>query len=167
MGEFPGSLLAALAGRLSALKPRGRIQRAVQLTKEQRRALNTEQKRQQRAREGQLVAPTQQFMAELARYDLPLVQLLMAEYALNPANAGAPGRMRLHFLEQYATTCHTPAQDTVCRGARSERPKVNFAGGPSRRNTEINGGGKAPKIPLVHCLGDFGANGREPSQRQL
>ena len=79
----------------------------MQLTKEQRRALNTEQKRQQRAREGQLVAPTQQFMAELARYDLPLVQLLMAEYALNPANAGAPGRMRLHFLEQYAATCHT------------------------------------------------------------
>ena len=79
----------------------------MQLTKEQRRALNTEQKRQQRAREGQLVAPTQQFMAELARYDLPLVQLLMAEYALKPANAGAPGRMRLHFLEQYAATCHT------------------------------------------------------------
>ena len=26
-------------------------------------------------------------MAELARYDLPRVQLLMAEYALKPANA--------------------------------------------------------------------------------
>ena len=97
----------ALADRLKALKPRGRIQRAVQLTKEQRRALNTEQKRQQRARDGQLVAPTQQFMAELARYDLPLVQLLMAEFALKPANAGPPGRMRLLFLEQYAATCHT------------------------------------------------------------
>ena len=79
----------------------------MQLTKDQRRALNTEQKRQQRARDRQLVAPTQQFMAELARYDLPLVQLLMAEYALKPANAGAPGRMRLLFLEQYAATCHT------------------------------------------------------------
>ena len=66
----------------------------MQLTKEQRRALNTEQKRQQRARDGRLVAPTQQFMAELARYDLPLVQLLMAEYALKPANDGAPRRMR-------------------------------------------------------------------------
>jgi len=97
----------ALADRLNALKPRGRIQRAVQLTKDQRRALNTEQKRQQRARDRQLVAPTQQFMAELARYDLPLVQLLMAEYALKPANAGAPGRMRLLFLEQYAATYHT------------------------------------------------------------
>ena len=97
----------ALADRLNALKPRGRIQRAVQLTKDQRRALNTEQKRQQRARDRQLVAPTQQFMAELARYDLPLVQLLMAEYALKPANAGAPGRMRLLFLEEYAATCHT------------------------------------------------------------
>ena len=52
-------------------------------------------------------------------------------------------------------------------GARSERPKFNLGGGPTRRNTDINGGGKAPKIPLVHCLGDFGANGREPSQRQL
>ena len=31
----------------------------------------------------------------------------MAEYALNPASAGAPGQMRLHFLEQYAATCHT------------------------------------------------------------
>ena len=79
----------ALADRLKALKPRGRIQRAVQLTKEQRRALNTEQKRQQRARDGQLVAPTQQFMAELARYDLPLVQLLMAEYALEATQAAA------------------------------------------------------------------------------
>ena len=97
----------ALADRLKALKPRGRIQRAVQLTKDQRRALNTEQKRQQRARDRQLVAPTQQFMAELARYDLPLVQLLMAEFALKPANAGPPGRMRLLFLEQYAATCHT------------------------------------------------------------
>ena len=96
----------ALADRLNALKPRGRIQRAVQLTKDQCRALNTEQKRQQRARDRQLVAPTQQFMAELARYDLPLVQLLMAEYALKPANAGAPGRMRLLFLEQFAATCH-------------------------------------------------------------
>ena len=79
----------ALADRLKALKPRGRIQRAVQLTKEQRRALNTEQKRQQRARDGQLVAPTQQFMAELARYDLPLVQLLMAEYALEATQTAA------------------------------------------------------------------------------
>ena len=79
----------ALADRLKALKPRGCIQRAVQLTKEQRRALNTEQKRQQRARDGQLVAPTQQFMAELARYDLPLVQLLMAEYALEATQAAA------------------------------------------------------------------------------
>ena len=100
----------ALADRLKALKPRGRIQRAVQLTKEQRRALNTEQKRQQRARDGQLVAPTQQFMAELARYDLPLVQLLMAEYALKPFNAGPPGRMRLLFLEQRARV--------AARGAR-------------------------------------------------
>ena len=76
----------ALADRLKALKPRGRIQRAVQLTKDQRRALNTEL---QRARDGQLVAPTQQFMAELARYDLPLVQLLMAEYALEATQAAA------------------------------------------------------------------------------
>jgi len=46
-------------------------------------------------------------MIELARYDLPLVQLLMAEYALNRANARKPGGMRLLFLQQYAQSCYT------------------------------------------------------------
>ena len=44
-------------------------------------------------------------MAELARYDLPLV----AKYALNPASAGALGQMWFRFLEQYATRS-TPNQ---------------------------------------------------------
>ena len=97
----------ALAARIDALKPRGRVQRAVQLTKAERRELKTEQQRKSRAQDKQLEEQAQHFMAQLGRYDLPLVQLLMAEYALNPASAGAPGQMRLHFLEQYAATCHT------------------------------------------------------------
>ena len=48
-----------------------------------------------------------QVMVDLARYDLPLVQLLMAEFALQPCNEGNAGQMRWHFLEQYGRTCHT------------------------------------------------------------
>ena len=46
-------------------------------------------------------------MVDLGRYDLPLVQLLMAEFALQPCNEGSAGQMRWHFLEQYGRTCHT------------------------------------------------------------
>ena len=79
----------------------------MKLSDAERRELDAERKRQSRAREEVLQKATQQLMVELARYDLPLVQLLMAEFALDPANAGKPGQMRLRFLQQYAETCHT------------------------------------------------------------
>ena len=53
-------------------------------------------------------------MVELARYDLPLVQLLMAEFALQPCNYDArSGAMRYHFLVQYGRTCHTKWADSA------------------------------------------------------
>ena len=75
---------ALLADLLRELKPRGCVQRAVQLSKAERRELNTEQKRQRRALDKQWQDAAPSVMAELGRYDLPLVQLLMGEYALNP-----------------------------------------------------------------------------------
>ena len=39
----------------------------------------------------------------MARYDLPLVQLLMAEFALRSCNVGSAGQMmRLRFLAAYS-----------------------------------------------------------------
>ena len=52
-----------LAARVDALKPRGRVQRAVQLTKAERRELKTEQQRKSRAQEKQLEEQAQHFMA--------------------------------------------------------------------------------------------------------
>jgi hypothetical protein len=54
-------------------------------------------------------------MADLSRFDMPLVQLLMAEFASNPSHQlGTSGQMRQLFLEGYSLTCHTkyagPAQ---------------------------------------------------------
>lgn len=46
-------------------------------------------------------------MIDLARYDLPLVQLLMAEFALRSCNVGSAGQMRLRFLAAF-TLCHVP-----------------------------------------------------------
>jgi len=42
-----------------------------------------------------------------------------------------------------------------------------LAGVVTHRNVDLNGGGKAPKIRLVHCLGGSRANAGEPRQRQL
>jgi len=53
----------ALAARIDALKPRGSVQRAVQLTKAERRELKTEQQRKSRAQEKQLEEQAQHFMA--------------------------------------------------------------------------------------------------------
>jgi len=57
------SAAVALAARIDALKPRGRVQRAVQLTKAERRELKTEQQRKSRAQEKQLEEQAQHFMA--------------------------------------------------------------------------------------------------------
>ena len=35
----------------------------------------------------------------------------MAEFALQPCNAGAAGTMRYNFYEQFRTTCHTKWAD--------------------------------------------------------
>ena len=55
------------------------------------------------------------FMRDLALElgQLPLVQLLMAEFALQPCNVGTTGQMRFRFLALYAQTCHTVHADAA------------------------------------------------------
>jgi hypothetical protein len=94
------SIEEALA--LAPLSPRGRVQRAVQLSEYERRAHNAEQTRAARARAKAMNANCEELMSDLARYDLPLVQLLMAEFALRSCNVGSAGQMRLRFLAAYS-----------------------------------------------------------------
>ena len=99
--------------RLAALKPRGRIQRKVWLTEEEKQQLSTALKRERRAQDKRLQEACSVLMATLARYDLPLVQLQLAEYAADPANLGTAGSMRKLFLALYARCCHTKHVDPV------------------------------------------------------
>ena len=94
-----------LTARLEGAGPTTRAQE--RLSKAEQRAWNTLRKQESRARLKHHEESCAQLMIDLARYDLPLVQLLMAEFALQPCNYGKAGRMRVLFLEQYARTCHT------------------------------------------------------------
>jgi len=47
------------------------------------------------------------------------------------------------------------------------RTKGEALAGVTHRNMDLNGGGKAPTIRLVHCLGGSRANAGAPRQRQL
>ena len=102
-----GTTMTALAQRLEAcsLKPMTREKERV--SKVEQRAWAAEQKQESRARLKHYEESCDQVMVDLARYDIPLVQLLMAEFALQPCNEGSAGQMRWHFLEQYGRTCHT------------------------------------------------------------
>ena len=93
--------------RLATLKPRGRVQRPRTLSSDELRELRAEQKRRLRARAKKVEAATATLMVDLARYDLPLVQLLMAEFALDEGNGGTSGSMRARLLRAYSETCHT------------------------------------------------------------
>ena len=93
--------------RLATLKPRGRVQRAVLLSDGERHQLKIEQQRVRRARQHQLEQALSLLLADLSRFDLPLVQLLMAEFAAGPANSSTAGQMRWRFLELYGQTCNT------------------------------------------------------------
>ena len=100
-----------LQQKLADMKPGGRLQLAIVLTEEEKRARNTDSKRRSRARAKQMDVVYKALMYELARYDLPLVQLLLAEFADNPVNRGKAGSMRTVFIEQYRNTCHTKHAD--------------------------------------------------------
>ena len=56
------------------------------LTEQQKRELKTALQRVRRERKARLQLDYQGFMFDLARYDLPLIQLLMAEFAVQPCN---------------------------------------------------------------------------------
>jgi len=58
----------------------------VVLTEEEKREREAERKRRERAKAKEMAAILDTFMRELARYEVPLVQLLLAEYALNPCD---------------------------------------------------------------------------------
>ena len=100
-----GTTMTELAQRLEASVPmtRGRER----ISKAEQRAWAAEQKKESRARLKHQEESCTEVMVDIARYDLPLVQLLMAEFALQPCNEGSAGQMRWHFLEQYGRTCHT------------------------------------------------------------
>ena len=102
-----------LEERMAALAPRGRIQRKVWLTEEEKKQLKTALQRQRRAQDKRLQEACSVLMVTLARYDLPLVQIQLAEYAADPANLGTAGSMRKLFLALYARCCHTKHVDPV------------------------------------------------------
>eukprot|EP00966_Prymnesium_polylepis_P164589 3805055-Prymnesium_polylepis.1 len=72
------------------------------ISKAEQRAWAATQKQESRARLKYHEESCAQIMV-----DLPLVQLLMAEFSLQPCNEGSAGQMRWHFLEQYGRTCYT------------------------------------------------------------
>lgn len=91
-------------GGLDQLNVRGRVPR---LAAPSDGKLDAEQKRELRAHDRARAERQSELMGELARHDLPLVQLLMAEFAQQPCNLGTSGAMRLRFLELYGRSCHT------------------------------------------------------------
>ena len=106
---------ADLRQRMANVKPKGRVQRTVQLSEAEQRAWNAEQARRRRAQAKVREVIFTKFMRDLALElgQLPLVQLLMAEFALQPCNVGTTGQMRFRFLALYAQTCHTVHADAA------------------------------------------------------
>jgi len=86
-----GTTMTELAQRLEASVPmtRGRER----ISKAEQRAWAAEQKKESRARLNHQEESCTEVMVDIARYDLPLVQLLMAEFALQPCNEGSAGQM--------------------------------------------------------------------------
>ena len=103
----------ALDDKLAAMKPRGHSQIDVVLTEEEKRARHAESQRRLKAKAKEMAAILDVFMRELARYEVPLVQLLLAEFALNPCNLGTAGSMRTRFIAQHNMTCHSKFADPL------------------------------------------------------
>ena len=99
--------------RLEALRPRGRIQRKQWLSEVQKHELKTALQRERREQAKRLQAACGVLMLELARYELPLVQLQLAEFAADPSNLAVAASMRWRFLNLYAQCCHTKHTDPV------------------------------------------------------
>ena len=92
------------SGAAVKLQLENRLQTRAQarVSKAEQRAWATQRQQISRARRKDEATFCAEVMVELARYDLPLVQLLMAEFALQPCNYDArSGAMRYHFLVQY------------------------------------------------------------------
>jgi len=99
--------------RLEALAPRGRIQRKEWLSEQQKHELKMALQRERRAQAKRLKEACAVLMTALGRYDLPLVQLQMAEFAAEPSNLAKAGSVRIRFLDLYAMCCHTKHTDPV------------------------------------------------------
>eukprot|EP00966_Prymnesium_polylepis_P321054 7377371-Prymnesium_polylepis.1 len=99
------------------------------ISKAEQRAWATTQKQESRARLKYHEESCVQIMVDLARYDLPLVQLLMAEFSLQPCNEGSAGQMRWHFLEQYGRTCYINGVTALSALPTAHRIKFNLARG--------------------------------------
>ena len=85
----------------------------VVLTEDEKRARHAESQRRSKAKAKEMAAILDTFMRELARYEVPLVQLLLAEFALNPCNLGTAGSMRIRFIAQHNMTCHSKFADPL------------------------------------------------------
>ena len=78
------------------LKPRGRVQSRA--TAEQLRQARAAYKKQYRERANRREAGRVALLASLSRWDLPLSEMLMVEFVLQPANRDEGWRMRCKFL---------------------------------------------------------------------
>ena len=113
--EGRGGLVPTMEERLAALKPNGRVQRKEWLDEDAKTALKVALQRERRAQTKRLQEACGVLMQELARYDLPLVQLQLAEYASEPSNLDKAGSMRIRFLGLYGTCCNTKHTDSSVR----------------------------------------------------
>jgi hypothetical protein len=122
-----------LQRRMANVKRGGRVQRTVQLSEAEQREWNAKQARQRRSQSKVREVIFVSVMRDMARYDLPLVQVLMAEFALQPCNAGTSGQMRFRFLELYGRSCHRrlgarrqPLSPMSTRASSGRAPLASF-----------------------------------------
>ena len=114
--EGRGDVKAAppsLQERLDALAPHGRVQRREWLSEHQKHELKMALQRERRAQAKRLQAACGVLMLELGRYDLPLVQLQLAEFAAEPSNLAVAASMRWRFLDLFGQCCHTKHTDSI------------------------------------------------------
>ena len=107
---------AAIYDRLALLKPHGRVQRVLQLSDDERRALGAEQKRASRARDNALRDATQPLMDDLARTRPVVKKRLGPDYALIGRLSSFSGGTQTSRVEEPCSTA------TRRRPARLEEP---------------------------------------------